>query len=145
MCIRDRGRIEQLRARSASLQSQKEAHTYVANARWADIDHLGLARRIEELEAEIAKLRAANSILDALQAEEEKVSLLHKEANRTKVLDEDRLTELTKPVSYTHLDVYKRQALIVNGFVRDVLQQLPMEFAVEAQKLIAISLEGSVG
>ena len=36
-------------------------------------------------------------------------------------------------------------ALIVNGFVRDVLQQLPMEFAVEAQKLIAISLEGSVG
>jgi Fe-S cluster assembly protein SufB len=36
-------------------------------------------------------------------------------------------------------------ALIVNGFVRDVLQQLPMEFAVEAQKLIAVSLEGSVG
>jgi len=36
-------------------------------------------------------------------------------------------------------------ALIVNGFVRDVLQQLPMEFMVEAQKLIAISLEGSVG
>jgi Fe-S cluster assembly protein SufB len=36
-------------------------------------------------------------------------------------------------------------AVIVNGFVRDVLQQLPMEFAVEAQKLIAISLEGSVG
>ena len=36
-------------------------------------------------------------------------------------------------------------ALIVNGFVREVLQQLPMEFAVEAQKLISISLEGSVG
>src|SRR5690242_20158337 len=36
-------------------------------------------------------------------------------------------------------------ALIVNGFVKDVLQKLPMEFAVEAQKLIAISLEGSVG
>ena len=35
--------------------------------------------------------------------------------------------------------------LVVNGFVRDVLQQLPMEFAVEAQKLISISLEGSVG
>ena len=35
--------------------------------------------------------------------------------------------------------------LLVNGFVRDVLQQLPMEFAVEAQKLVAISLEGSVG
>jgi Fe-S cluster assembly protein SufB len=36
-------------------------------------------------------------------------------------------------------------ALIVNGFVKDVLQKLPMEFAVEAQKLISISLEGSVG
>jgi Fe-S cluster assembly protein SufB len=36
-------------------------------------------------------------------------------------------------------------ALIVNGFCRDVLQQLPMEFAVEAQKLVGISLEGSVG
>jgi Fe-S cluster assembly protein SufB len=36
-------------------------------------------------------------------------------------------------------------ALIVNGFCRDVLQQLPMEFAVEAQKLLGISLEGSVG
>jgi len=36
-------------------------------------------------------------------------------------------------------------ALIVNGFCRDVLQHLPMEFAVEAQKLVGISLEGSVG
>jgi Fe-S cluster assembly protein SufB len=36
-------------------------------------------------------------------------------------------------------------AVIVNGFVRDVLQHLPMEFAVEAQKLISVSLEGSVG
>jgi Fe-S cluster assembly protein SufB len=35
--------------------------------------------------------------------------------------------------------------LLVNGFVREVLQELPMEFAVEAQKLVAISLEGSVG
>ena len=36
-------------------------------------------------------------------------------------------------------------AVVVNGFCREVLQQLPMEFAVEAQKLVAISLEGSVG
>jgi Fe-S cluster assembly protein SufB len=36
-------------------------------------------------------------------------------------------------------------ALIVNGFCKDVLAELPMEFAVEAQKLLAISLEGSVG
>ncbi len=36
-------------------------------------------------------------------------------------------------------------AMIVNGFAKEVLQQLPMEFAVEAQKLLGISLEGSVG
>jgi Fe-S cluster assembly protein SufB len=36
-------------------------------------------------------------------------------------------------------------ALIVNGFCKEVLQQLPMEFAVEAQKLVGISLEGSIG
>lgn len=36
-------------------------------------------------------------------------------------------------------------SLIVNGFCREVLNQLPMEFAVEAQKLLAVSLEGSVG
>ena len=36
-------------------------------------------------------------------------------------------------------------ALVINGFCREVLQQLPMEFAVEAQKLVGISLEGSVG
>jgi Fe-S cluster assembly protein SufB len=35
--------------------------------------------------------------------------------------------------------------LVVNGFCREVMQQLPMEFAVEAQKLVGISLEGSVG
>jgi Fe-S cluster assembly protein SufB len=36
-------------------------------------------------------------------------------------------------------------SLIVNGFCKDVLKELPMEFAVEAQKLLAVSLEGSVG
>ncbi|GIT35736.1 MAG: hypothetical protein Ct9H300mP5_2050 [Candidatus Pelagibacterales bacterium] len=35
--------------------------------------------------------------------------------------------------------------LIINGFCKEVLQQLPMEFAVEAQKMVGISLEGSVG
>jgi Fe-S cluster assembly protein SufB len=43
------------------------------------------------------------------------------------------------------LDDEEAIALIVNGFCREVLQQLPMEFAVEAQKLVGISLEGSVG
>jgi Fe-S cluster assembly protein SufB len=36
-------------------------------------------------------------------------------------------------------------SLIVNGFCKEVFKELPMEFAVEAQKLLAISLEGSVG
>jgi Fe-S cluster assembly protein SufB len=35
--------------------------------------------------------------------------------------------------------------LIVNGYARDVLSRLPMEFAVEAQKLLQVSLEGSIG
>ena len=43
------------------------------------------------------------------------------------------------------LNAEEAVALIVNGFCREVLQQLPMEFAVEAQKLLGISLEGSVG
>jgi Fe-S cluster assembly protein SufB len=43
------------------------------------------------------------------------------------------------------LDNEKAVSMIVNGYCKDVLNQLPMEFAVEAQKLLAISLEGSVG
>ncbi|MDE1901161.1 MAG: Fe-S cluster assembly protein SufB [Alphaproteobacteria bacterium] len=43
------------------------------------------------------------------------------------------------------LNAEEAMALIVNGFCREVLQELPMEFAVEAQKLVGISLEGSVG
>ena len=43
------------------------------------------------------------------------------------------------------LDEEEAVSLIVNGFCREVMKELPMEFAVEAQKLIAISLEGSVG
>ena len=43
------------------------------------------------------------------------------------------------------LDKEQAVSLIVNGFCSDVLQELPMEFAIEAQKLVGISLEGSVG
>lgn len=43
------------------------------------------------------------------------------------------------------IDTEKAIALIINGFSKDVLNKLPMEFAVEAQKLLEISLEGSVG
>ena len=43
------------------------------------------------------------------------------------------------------MDEEEAVALVVNGFCREVLQELPMEFAMEAQALVAISLEGSVG
>ena len=43
------------------------------------------------------------------------------------------------------LDEEAAVALIVNGFAKEVLKELPMEFAVEAQKLLSISLEGAVG
>jgi Fe-S cluster assembly protein SufB len=43
------------------------------------------------------------------------------------------------------IDTEQAIALIVNGYCKEVLNQLPMEFAVEAQKLLAVSLEGSVG
>jgi Fe-S cluster assembly protein SufB len=43
------------------------------------------------------------------------------------------------------IDTEKAISLIVNGYCKEVLNQLPMEFAVEAQKLLAVSLEGSVG
>jgi Fe-S cluster assembly protein SufB len=43
------------------------------------------------------------------------------------------------------IDTEDAVSLIVNGFAKEVLRELPMEFAVEAQKLLGISLEGSVG
>ena len=43
------------------------------------------------------------------------------------------------------IDSEQAIALIVNGYAKDVLNQLPMEFAVEAQKLLSLTLEGSVG
>ena len=43
------------------------------------------------------------------------------------------------------VDTEAAVSLIVNGFAKEVMQQLPLEFAVEAQKLLGVSLEGSVG
>ena len=43
------------------------------------------------------------------------------------------------------LDAEEAVSVIVNGFCKEVLKKLPMEFAVEAQKLLGVSLEGSVG
>ena len=59
----------------------------------------------------------------------------------TSKISEDQLFYCTQ----RGLDEEEAISLIVNGFCREVLQTLPMEFAVEAQKLVGISLEGSVG
>ena len=67
-------------------------------------------------------------------------SRVEHEATTSKV-DEDQLFYCRT----RGMDEEEAVALVVNGFCRDVLQALPMEFAMEAQALVAISLEGSVG
>ncbi|MAB14360.1 Fe-S cluster assembly protein SufB [Parvibaculum sp.] len=67
-------------------------------------------------------------------------AILEHEATTSKISDEQLFYCMQRGVPEE-----EAVALIVNGFCRDVLQQLPMEFAVEAQKLVGISLEGSVG
>lgn len=67
-------------------------------------------------------------------------AILEHEATTSK-LSEDQLFY----VQQRGLDEEAAVALLVNGFCREVLQELPMEFAVEAQKLVQVSLEGSVG
>ncbi|MBL4801286.1 MAG: Fe-S cluster assembly protein SufB [Emcibacter sp.] len=62
------------------------------------------------------------------------------EATTSKISDEQLFYCLQRG-----LEIEDAVALIVNGFCKDVMKQLPMEFAVEAQKLLGISLEGSVG
>ena len=62
------------------------------------------------------------------------------EATTSKISDEQLFY-----VTQRGIDEEEAIALIVNGFVKEIIQELPMEFAVEAQKLIGISLEGSVG
>ena len=62
------------------------------------------------------------------------------EATTSKISDDQLFYSMSRG-----LDAESAVALIVNGFAREVLKQLPMEFAVEAQKLLGISLEGSVG
>ena len=74
-----------------------------------------------------------------IEAKNSGVTFEH-EASTSKISDEQLFYARSRG-----LDEEAAVALIVNGFVRDVIQQLPMEFAVEAQKLIGVSLEGSVG
>ena len=67
-------------------------------------------------------------------------SSIEHEATTSKISDEQLFYCMQRG-----LNEEEAQSLIVNGFCKEVLQKLPMEFAVEAQKLVSISLEGSVG
>jgi len=67
-------------------------------------------------------------------------AIVEHEATTSKISDDQLFYAMQRG-----LDTESAVGLIVNGFAKEVLQQLPMEFAVEAQKLLDISLEGSVG
>jgi Fe-S cluster assembly protein SufB len=69
-----------------------------------------------------------------------KSSVLEHEATTSKISDEQLFY-----CQQRGIDKEAAISLIVNGYAKEVLNKLPMEFAVEAQKLLAISLEGSVG
>lgn len=69
-----------------------------------------------------------------------KTAIVEHEATTSKI-GEDQLFYCNQ----RGIDSEKAVALIVNGYCKEVLNQLPMEFAVEAQKLLALTLEGSVG
>ena len=71
---------------------------------------------------------------------ENKSAILEHEATTSKISD-DQLFYCNQ----RGIDTEKAIGLIVNGYAKEVLNKLPMEFAVEAQKLLSISLEGSVG
>lgn len=71
---------------------------------------------------------------------ENKSSIIEHEATTSKI-SEDQLFYCNQRGISTESAI----GLIVNGYAREVLKQLPMEFAVEAQKLLSVSLEGSVG
>ena len=77
-------------------------------------------------------------------------SSLHDSKNNTAIIEHEASTSKINEDQLYYcrqrgLSHEEAVSLIVNGFCKQVLQELPMEFAVEAQKLVSISLEGSVG
>lgn len=69
-----------------------------------------------------------------------KTAVIEHEATTSKISDEQLFYCLQRGIGEE-----EAVSLIVNGFCKEVMQHLPMEFAIEAAKLINISLEGSVG
>ncbi|MGJ9426410.1 ATP-binding protein [Nesterenkonia halotolerans] len=89
-------RIQALAKRLADLREQRTAHIHVQDAEWAEIDHLGIERRAEEVEHEIRRLRDANEILDGLEAEEKRIKPLHEQAYRERTRIALKMEELEK-------------------------------------------------
>jgi len=71
---------------------------------------------------------------------ENKSSIVEHEATTSKISDEQLFYCMQRGIG-----TESAIGLIVNGYAKEVLNKLPMEFAVEAQKLLSVSLEGSVG
>ena len=97
------------------------------------------ARNFTQCDSLLIGDRSAAHTVPYIEAKNQSAQIEH-EATTSKISD-DQLFYCQQ----RGLNAEEAVALIVNGFCREVLQHLPMEFAVEAQKLVGISLEGSVG
>jgi Fe-S cluster assembly protein SufB len=131
------GRNTKSRIISKGISAGRAQNTYrglvSVHARAAD------ARNFTQCDSLLIGDRCGAHTVPYIEARNASARLEH-EATTTK-LSEDQLFYMRQ----RGISEEEAVALLVNGFVRDVLQQLPMEFAVEAQKLVAVSLEGSVG
>lgn len=83
-----------VRTRLATLRVLKEAHQWVANSNWTDIDYTGIDRTIADLNAQRARIVAASDTLSALQAEEDDLRPKHKQAHADMVLAEKEIKDL---------------------------------------------------
>ena len=116
-------------ARVAAAKTRKE---------WDDIVVAELKRRIPFWSLLIGGQCGAHTFpyIESLQPS----AVVEHEASTSRI-NEDQLFYLQS----RGIDAEQAVAMIVNGFCKEVFDQLPMEFAVEAQKLLELSLEGSVG
>ncbi len=97
------------------------------------------ARNRSQCDSLLIGSECSASTFPRLEAANQKARIEH-EATTSRV-SEDQLFYCAQ----RGINAEDAMALIVNGFCRDVLQELPMEFAVEAQKLVGLNLEGTVG
>lgn len=111
--------IADLRSRQSDLRRQREAHDLVQETEWATIDYLGIDRRVAELEAEIQRLRDANQILDALQAEHDRVKPLLEHARAGRLRAQLRLKELNEQ----HLPLVEEQDTVQDAIDEIVASQ----------------------